>query len=474
MVPFVLVQLGAFGLYTLGLIVLAGQAFDWKEDRKLFYLGDRKLSFLPGMATFCATWMSGTSVVGFTMWIYQEGYVAFTGSVLGWLLGLCLMPFFLKRLREEEALSLPELLEKIHGDVRLRYLGAVMIILVYLFYVIIQFRVFGSVVSELLHINSLGAFVMVYLFVVYTTFGGFPSVVRSDMLNMGIIFLGITVALGAVLLRGGNPFEMHVLLYRHHPEMLHLWSGKWQNPLLIFLMMLSWGMGVAANPQYLVRLMAADSPETAGRMVCVAPFLVGWMYGALTFVGIGAFLLAPGFFGGPVENLFVGLISSIMSPLVALCFFLAVVAATVSTANSQLLLLACSLCYDLLPMGRDASQGKSLPEIVREDRFLFANRLAIVLFATLALLLCQFRLATLLLLGHHSWTMVALCFFFPLLFRPSPRTSAFGAVLSGLILYALVTLAFGLPPELALIPSLLLEGALYHDFFTPPFRRAEP
>ena len=241
--PFVLIQLGAFGFYTLGLIFLAGQAFDWKENRSLFYLGDRKLSFFPGIATFCATWMSGTSVVGFTMWIYQEGYVAFTGSVLGWLLGLCLMPFFLKRLREKEALSLPELLEKIHGDSRLRYLGAGMIMLVYLFYVIIQFRVFGSVVSELLHINALGASVMVYLFVVYTTFGGFPSVVRSDMLNMGIILLGITVALGAVLLRGGNPLEIHILLNRNYPEMLRLWSGKWQNPLLIFLMMLSWGMG---------------------------------------------------------------------------------------------------------------------------------------------------------------------------------------------------------------------------------------
>ena len=41
----------------------------------------------------------------------------------------------------------------------------------------------------------------------------------------------------------------------------------------------------------------------------------------------------------------------------AMLLLICVIASAVSTANSQLLLAACSLCYDLLPMKRDGESG---------------------------------------------------------------------------------------------------------------------
>ena len=98
----------AFGAYTISIILMTGQSFAWKETRLSFYLGGRRFTALPTTATFCATWMSPLSLVGYSMWLYSDGYVAFLASVNGWILGLLFFPFIVKRLRMKRVLSLPE------------------------------------------------------------------------------------------------------------------------------------------------------------------------------------------------------------------------------------------------------------------------------------------------------------------------------------------------------------------------------
>lgn len=187
--------LAAFGAYTVFIILLTGQSFAWKETKKSFYLGDMKVALFPTLATFCATWMSPLSLVGFGIWFYRSGYVAFWASVNGWMIGLLFFPFVVKRLRAARVTSLPEWLEKRYGDVRVRRLVALTMIFLYVVYLVIQFRAFGVVVSYMLEIpQGFAATSLIYLFVLYTTFGGYLSVVRSDMLNLLLIILGVTVA----------------------------------------------------------------------------------------------------------------------------------------------------------------------------------------------------------------------------------------------------------------------------------------
>ena len=176
--PPLLLHLGAFAGYTLALLLLTGQAFAWNETRSLFYLGGRRTGMWTSLATFCATWMSAASVVGFTLWMMQDGFRAFGGSVNGWLLGLVPMPLLVFRLRRVRCLSLPEWLARIYGDERLRRLGGGALLFAYTLYLVIQFRAFGAVAAHLLQLPlGFAAAALVYLFVLYTTFGGYPSVV---------------------------------------------------------------------------------------------------------------------------------------------------------------------------------------------------------------------------------------------------------------------------------------------------------
>ncbi len=110
----------AFGAYTISIILMTGQSLPGKRRGSRFILRWAKIYSLADDGNFCATWMSPLSLVGYSMWLYSDGYVAFLASVNGWILGLLFFPFIVKRLRMKRVLSLPEWLEKTYGDKRVR------------------------------------------------------------------------------------------------------------------------------------------------------------------------------------------------------------------------------------------------------------------------------------------------------------------------------------------------------------------
>ncbi len=452
---YLLYSLSAFGLYTLALILLAGQAFTWRETRTLFYVGKRRFSLVSSVATFCATWMSGASLVGCTMYLYLSGYEAFTGSVHGWLLGLVCLPFIVLRLRKRPVLSLPEWLSVEYGDTRLRTLSALSLVLAYTFYIVIQFLVFAKVVGYMLDITYPLASVLVYLFVLYTTFGGMPSVVRSDMLNMAVILVGVSVAGWLIYCEAGGLGAIHAEVFRRDPSMLAITSRE--GLLFTLAMMLGWGFGVAANPQYAIRIISARSTRTAWRMLGVTGLIVGWIYVCITVIGLGGRALLTMNIPFGQEAGFAQLFSTVLTPLPAMLLLLAVLAASVSTANSELLLAACSWCYDVRGESRRPEQDPLM-----EDRFIFHNRIAITIISTAALIISFFNLPGILILGRYSWSVVAICFLLPLYspLRPSGK-GLFAAIGSALILHTLLVVFGGQLPEIAMLYSLLLEALLW-------------
>ncbi|MCF4114261.1 MULTISPECIES: sodium:solute symporter family protein [Dethiosulfovibrio] len=450
-----LYRLVAFGGYGMALILLAGRAFQWNETRRSFYLGGRGIALWPSVGTFGATWMSAASLLGYTVLLYQEGYAAFTGSVIGWMLGLPLLPLAVIRLRKSRALSLPQWLEERYSDDRLRSLSALCLLVVYTVYLIIQFRAFGAIVGSMLDIEGFMASILVYLFVLYTTFGGLPSVVRSDGLNLMVIVVSVTVAAWSITSQTGGFPSIHERLLDLRPELLQPWPKE--GILASMTMALGWGLGVAANPQYCIRIISCKDRWTAWLTLAITSLTVSWIYICLTALGLGAKALHPFVTGGSQEVLFSRLMEAGLSPLPLALLMVGVLAAAVSTANSQLLLAACSFCYDLQGEKRMPSKDP-----LEEDGFLFKNRIAVAIIATVTLFLSYMPLPGILQLGRYSWSMVALCFLLPLyLPRTKGRRGLFGAMSAALIVYNLLVWFSGMSPETAMLPSLLIEGILW-------------
>jgi len=448
----------AFGAYTVSIILITGQSFGWNETKKSFYLGGRRISMLPSTATFCATWISPLSFVGYSMWLYRDGYVAFLASVNGWLLGLLFFPFIVRRLREKYVLSLPEWLWRTYGDVRVRKLVALTMIFLYILYLVIQFRAFGITVSYMLDIPpGFAATSLIYLFVLYTTFGGYPSVVRSDVLNLFLIMIGVSVAAYFALPGGFEPKEaLDVMLMKGSPETAR--KLTFAETFSAFAIMLSWGLGVAGNPQYAVRIIACRTKRDAYGMLSVSPFIVGWFYMCVTFFVLVCKAKYP-LPGSMEETLAFARLGQFLPDVAGTFLLISVIAAAVSTANSQLLLAACSLCYDLFPSGTDTNANEGPFE---EDRFLLLNRAAITAIASIALVLSHADLPDYLMLGRISWTLVAICFFYPLFFPKMVVKNMLFYVLSvALLLQSVLVFIIGISPEYAMLAVLILEAVLF-------------
>ena len=456
----------AFGAYTVSIILLTGQSFAWKETKKSFYLGDMKVALFPTLATFCATWMSPLSLVGFGMWFYRSGYVAFWASVNGWMIGLLFFPFVVRRLRVARVASLPEWLEKRYGDVRVRRLVALTMIFLYVVYLVIQFRAFGVIGSYMLEIpQGFAATSLIYLFVLYTTFGGYFSVVRSDTLNLLLIILGVSVAAWFCLPEG---FSLAAArdVFRAESTTLSLNDFSLSEIFSAFAMMLVWGLGVATNPQYMIRIIACRSRREAYGMLALSPYVVGWIYLCLTFFIMVCRLKYP-LIGNFEETMAFAKLAQFLPPVAGMLLLVCVIAAAVSTANSQLLLAACSLCYDLVPMKRDENELRPF----QEERFLFINRIAITLIASIALMLSHAGLPGYIRLGTISWTLVAIAYFYPL-FTPRliVKEILFAVLTVAVMMQFLLVFGFRIEPEYAML--IVLAGE-YLVFAAAKFMRSK-
>ncbi len=444
--PVLAYYLAAFAVYTISIILLTGQSFPQKESLRLFYTGRCAVPLWPAVATFCATWISPLSLVGFSMWYYREGYVAFWASVNGWMLGFLFFPFIVKRLRRARAVSMPEWLEKRYGDARVRQLAAAAMVFLYTGYLVIQFRAFGVIVSYMLEIpQGLASMSLIYLFVLYTTFGGYPSVVRSDSLNLLLIIAGVSAA-AYYAVPGGVSVGAVIEVFRAESARFASGGITARQAASSFAVMLAWGLGVAGNPQYAVRIITCRSRKEAFRLVAVSPYIIGWVYMCVTFFVMACRTGRPAI--GPIEEtLGFAMLGQFLPPFAGVLLLICVIASAVSTANSQLLLAACSFCYDLMPMERGYAD---IP--FGEERFLLANRVAVTVIASVALALGNAGLPGYIRLGTVSWTLVAILYFYPL-FTPGlvVREILFYVLLCAVAAHILLILAFGLEPEFAML-----------------------
>lgn len=388
------------------------------------------------------------------MWFYEVGYEAFIGAAVGWMLGLIPMPFLVFKLRKSRSLSLPQWLEEAYSDGRLRILTATTLVVAYSLYLVIQFRAFGTVLSHMFNVNQILATALIYLFVLYTTFGGLPSVVRSDSINIVLIVAGITIAAVALMAYHGFPTQLHDMARSSSPHLFDM-PLRGKGILILAGSMATRSLGVASNPQYAIRIMSAKTRRTALSMLLISSLVIGWIYFCLTLLALGGHLFVPGFVSMPAEVAFSKLFTSLLPPFPAVFLLMAVLAAAVSTANSQLLLATCSLCYDIF-------RRPSKPEgFMEEERFLLFNRWVVALMASGALVMSLLPLPDILWLDRFSWTMVAICFFLPLYFPGKRRSGLFHATGSALIFHTLLSTLLAVPPEFTILPAIALEWVLW-------------
>ena len=413
--------LGCFCLYSVVLLIIGKSSLHGVNTPEDYFICRRTVSLPFCAATFTGTWVSAITILSFTGSVYEQGISALLTSVIPWFLGGFLLGFLVHLVYNSGAITAPEIFGRLFHSRYLQAAYGAVFIGIYVFYLVTQYKGFGMIASELFEIPYPVAVLLVGLFILYTTLGGYRSVLRTDMMNLGLLMISLIGICAYFTGRAGGFGE----LYRKaaaiqgiaHPgalatgrgQMLRLFSGR-STPAVILTMFWGWGLGVAANPQYLVRLMSARDERTARKTLGVSLGLLAVVYFCLVHIGLAMRVLVPSL---PVDvttdGIFIRLINHELYSRWSALFFFAVIGACVSTANSQLLIIASSFSWDIFgALAKKPIPGKRIVELARCS--VIAGGLA-------AMLLTLNPPASILAYGGGVWGMISILAVPPLYLR---------------------------------------------------------
>ncbi|MDX1619223.1 MAG: hypothetical protein R3224_10600, partial [Balneolaceae bacterium] len=177
-------------LLYFGLLIFLSWKKEWdKLDEENFLLSGRKMTLPAFVATLVSTWYGG--ILGVGEYSYQFGISQWLLFGLPFYLFSALFAIFLAgKIRLNRALTIPEAVANLYGDRAGRFSAVPIFVLVspapYILMLGLLFQYLTGGSGNFLWYASAVAFFSV----AYVTFGGFSAVVRTDMLQVILMFGG--------------------------------------------------------------------------------------------------------------------------------------------------------------------------------------------------------------------------------------------------------------------------------------------
>lgn len=427
-----------FVLYSLAILIIGRSSFRESDSVSKFFVGERRTGLGRLFFTFVGTWISAATILGYTGNVYQNGTGVITMSVIPWFIGAVMLYAISDRLYDNDILTIPQMLRQKYQSRGLQIASALLMSGGYVLYLVMQIKGFGLAASSLLNIDYKVAIFLVYLFILYSTFGGFNSVTKTDACNLIMLAISIGIIYFVVIGNVDHSSGLRLLNDNAVAEQINgaaaagdgagLYKGG--SALIYISMFFGWGMGLAANPQYMIRIVAAKDKKTAKRMLLCAIAFLAVFYFLLTQIGLGLKILFPAL--GPglnTDDIFVFAINSLIHSRFSGFFLISVIGACISTANSQLLLIGSMLSYDVA--GQLGKTG------MKDEKVLFYARWFIFIGGTAALALSVNPPANILLFGADIWGLFSAVFapiiYGALLCSGYTKKGAYGAFITGLV-----------------------------------------
>ncbi len=339
-----------FCLYFIGLFGIGLVA--WARTRNIsdYILGGRRLGSMVSALSAGASDMSGWLLLGLPGLVYTSGLQGLwlaAGLLLGTYLNWTLVAKRLRVFSEvfDNSITLPEYLENRFSDKTgiLRTLSALMILFFFTIYTSSGLVAGGKLFNSVFSIPYQTAMLLGALSVlVYTFMGGFLAVSWTDAFQATLMLLALLL----VPLMAFMEMEPHQLGSATHALLGTLMpAGDGLASLTAIISLCAWGLGYFGQPHILARFMAIDSPENIPRARAIGTSWAGVAMAGAILAGIGGSLyMGDGL--KDAEKVFIFLVQRLMHPAISGICLAGILAAIMSTADSQLLVSASALAED--------------------------------------------------------------------------------------------------------------------------------
>ena len=371
--------LGTFIAYMLMMLLIGAAYMKTGKSSEEYFLGGRSLGGWVVALSAQASDMSGWLLMGLPGSVYALGtgqmWIAvglFLGTVANWLI-------ISGRLRRytivaNNSLTLPAYFENRFHDKKRILLGisSVVIVIFFLVYTASAFtsggKLFSTVFGCSYHVSlTIGAVIIL----AYTFMGGFMAVCTTDFIQGMLMLVAlVTVPVVAFALMGGNVGPALEQTGVSAANFLNVMKNGENNFSAVeIISQLAWGLGYCGMPHILVRFMAVKNQKELNKSKGIAIIWVALSLAFAVVIGVlGRAYLYPtilGADGGSTEIVFIEMIKQVFTvdirlPIVAGLFLCGILAAIMSTADSQLLVTASSMSEDIYKgiIKKDATEEK--------------------------------------------------------------------------------------------------------------------
>ncbi len=364
----------AFVLYFVVVLVI-GIYFFFKSkgnNEKDYFLGGRKMgpwvTAMSAQASDMSAWLLmglPGSILAFGLGQAWIGIGLAIGTALNWI-------FVAKRLRKfskasGDAITMPQYLSNrfATSNPTLKIICAVVFLVSFTLYVASAFSAGSKVFSDLF--PALGEqramVIFAVIILVYTFLGGYRAVCWTDFFQ-GILMLValITVPIVVIFTKNLDTSALNAITANGttYSFTSNLFDASWQE----IVSGLGWGLGYFGMPHILIRFMSIEKPSMVKKSAVVAiiwvviTLLAAIVIAYLGRMVIGAELLAA----GKQELVFVTLARRLFPGFIAGILLAAIIAASMSTADSQLLVASSSFTSDIYKpiIRKNASEKETL------------------------------------------------------------------------------------------------------------------
>lgn len=358
-------QVIAFVIY-LGLMIYVGiRWMNTNNSSEDFFLGGRNLGPWTTALSAEASDMSGWLLMGLPGVAYlgglKEAFWTALGLEIGTYLNWLIVAKPLRRYSTmaRNSITVPEFLtNRFHDKKRLISLvSTVFIVLFFVIYTASGFVACAKLLNTVFDLPYIcGLVIGLVVILLYTLLGGFSAVCTTDFIQGTLMFIALIITVCIMMAGIGGPvdaaekvreFGGRAINGELGQAMKDAFTKNKSYPLISIISAMSWGLGYFGMPHILVRFMGIKSEQDVklSRRIAMAWVTIAFI-GA---VGIGSFAsvyLDPILDSSQNESVIIATIMQTYQPFIAGVFLCAILAAAMSTADSQLLVAASAFTED--------------------------------------------------------------------------------------------------------------------------------
>ena len=464
-----------FGLYFFVLLGLGIVAWQRTQDLSDYILGGRRLGSGVTALSAGASDMSGWLLLGLPGAAYlsglEAGWIA-VGLLIGTWLNWLVVSRRLRVATEslDNSLTLPDYFERRFADTSglLRLIPGIFIFVFFALYVSAGLVAGGRLFETVFDMPYLWAVSAgTAAIIIYTFLGGYLAVSWTDALQALLMILALVAV--PMMVIGFGDVGLVESVRESNPELLNPFTGADGQALgiLAIVSLLAWGLGYFGQPHILARFMGI---RDAGQLTRARRIAVSWAaicLVAAVFVGMaGIGGLAETLDGPDAETVFIRLVEVLFHPVIAGICLAAILAAVMSTADSQLLVASSVVAEDFY-------KGLLRPDADQKE-LVWIGRFSVIAIALVAMWLAADPDRMVLDLVAHAWAglgaafgpVIVMSLYWPAMSRAG---AAAGMIAGGLTVLIWQPLEGGLFDVYEILP-----GAIFAALFAAGFSLLMP